>query len=221
MKYNHIFIITFFWVMSSCSHEMIIGQLYNSKKSSHNFIFNMDSTFSYRYKNGCYKESSGHWFRKGNSVCLNTDVQLEKIPIEYKKRKGDSESLSVVNVTVNMPAEYIKDYICFPFVNKEVLVNYPERGSFSFRSKVPIDSIYFLVSKVPLLVQGPGIYGCFDDMKTERIYPKLFVGEDLDITINIVDSLFSYKVLKNKELQIKKRALIFKENKHRYKLTLK
>ena len=222
MRYNYIvFLCILNVLLNSCSNTKFILGTYNGKHSPGLFVFSEDSTFRYESRKGCYTESSGTWKKIGDGVYLNSIEQIDKIPIEYTKTKGNKEN-TIINVNVNVSDKPQRDYVCFPVVNGDVSSFYAmERGSYSIESEIPIDSIHFVITKQPFVLRGTGSYGCYEDVKTETIYPHLLLGENIDVTINIIDSLFGYKVFKNEELKIKGDNLIFKEGNKSYKLYLK
>ncbi|MFT4073869.1 MAG: hypothetical protein QM654_18340, partial [Dysgonamonadaceae bacterium] len=114
-----------------------------------------------------------------------------------------------------------KDYICFPYVNGKSVLETPEKGSYSFETELPVDSIYFLIAKRPFILRGTGCFMSYDDVKTETIYPHLSAGESLETIVNIIDTLFGYKVFKDEELEIKNGKIIFVKGGKNNKLYLK
>ena len=220
MKYSYIIFICILNVLlNRCSYTTLINETYRDKHS-HEFIFSRDSTFKYIYHGIWYKESFGTWEKIGNAIYLNSIEQIDKIPIEYTKIKDNKENI-IINIKVNVPDKPQRDYICFPYVNGELIFMYPERGSYSFESDISIDSIYFSIAKRPFVLRGTGSKMSYDDIKTETIYPNLSVGEKLTVTININDPLFGYRVFKNERLDLKNGKIIFKEGNKKYRLSLK
>lgn len=206
-----------------CSNTRLIYGTYKAKNDSHVFIFSADSTFKYKHYAMWYGESSGTWKKMGNNIYLNSLGQIDKIPIEYVKTTNKKDSNIVVNVMVNSQDKPQKDYICLPIVNGDIAsyLYAMVRGSYSIESESLIDSICFNVTKSPFVLRGTGYKMGYDDIKTETIYPDLSIGENIDITINIIDSLFGYRVFKNEVLKIGGDNIIFKEGEKRYKLYLK
>lgn len=62
---------------------------------------------------------------------------------------------------------------------------------------------------------------CYNTVESEKINAELSLGEDINITINIIDSLFGYSVFKNKKLELRRGNLYFYKNGEKYKLHLK
>ena len=62
--------------------------------------------------------------------------------------------------------------------------------------------------------------GVYSDVRTDIIYPHLLAGETLEVTVNIVDSLFGYSFFKNEGLKLKNKKIIFQNKGNKYKLYL-
>ncbi|WP_300198953.1 hypothetical protein [Bacteroides sp.] len=173
-----------------------------------------------------YSESSGSWRKKGNLIYLTSFEQRDKIPIEYVKTKNNQRK-SIVKIKINILEKPETDYICFTYINGKPLLDERSllephvQGSYSFDTKVPVDSLYFLVAKRPFVLRGTGYAMCYDDIRTETIHPHLSIGETLDVTVNIIDSLFGYKVFKDKKIELKNRKIIFRDKGRKNKLYLK
>jgi hypothetical protein len=220
MKYGCIAFVFLSILLDSCSNSMTINGMYGGKQTPHVFIFSADSTFKYEYHAMWYSESSGTWQKRKNTICLNSFEQRNKMPLEYTKIENDKNK-AIINIKVDIADKPERDYICFPYVNgKSVFIN-PEKGSYSFDYESPADSIYFLIAKRPFILRGTGYKMSYDDIKTETIYPHLSVGESINITINLIDSLFGYKVFKDEKIEIKGGKMFFKEKNKKYKLFLK
>jgi hypothetical protein len=73
---------------------------------------------------------------------------------------------------------------------------------------------------MPYTGGGYGAKACFHDVQSETIYPDLSVGDTLSVQVNIIDSLFSYQVFKDKPIKIGHKSLVFKDGKKRYRLRL-
>lgn len=206
-------------LLYSCSSNTLIVGTY-SGKSPHVFILSEDSTFKYEYHNYCYSESFGTWTKKEDAIYLNSFIQIDKIPLEFVKL-GNNDNAIAVNIKVLSHDKPETDYICWPFINDEPCLFDPERGSFSFTSDIPIDNIYFKIRKSPFVLRGAGSKMCYNDVESEKINIKLSFGEDINIKINIIDSLFGYSVFKNEKLELRRGNLVFSENGVRNKLHLK
>ncbi|MCD7972132.1 MAG: hypothetical protein LUG18_05610 [Candidatus Azobacteroides sp.] len=197
MKIYNVLLISFLYILLvSCTKISFIGGNY-SDKNSHVFTFLQDSIFQYEYQGYCYSESLGTWSKEGNSLYLNSFIQTDKIPLEYTKIKKDTDSIITVHIEINSQKNLQDDYICWPFINGELYLFESVRGSYSFKSEVPIDEIYFKIRKSPFIIRGTGSKMCYDDIETERINLKSFLGEEIHIQINMIDSLFGYRVFKN------------------------
>ena len=48
----------------------------------------------------------------------------------------------------------------------------------------------------------------------------MLAGETLEVTVNIVDSLFGYRFFKNEGLKLKNKKIIFQNKGNKYKLYL-
>ena len=207
-------------ILSSCSTSFKYGEYHNPRASYYITLF-ADSTFEYRSNaTNCYIESFGRWRRQDNAIYLNSNIRKERFSMQMQKTQGNS-SVSVINIDMNVPVEVKKDYICYPYWNDRLLIGYPERGSYSYSATVPIDSLRFTVYKIPLLIAGFGPKSCFHEVKTEVVTPQLAVGENLNVMINVIDSLFSYQVFNETKLKIGKNVVIFPIGKKKYKLKLK
>ena len=221
MKNYYIILISILFIpLSSCKQTMIISGTY-SDKNSHVFIFSKDSIFQYEYQDYCYSKSSGIWNKKGDFLYLNSFIQIERIPLECVKIKNNTDSDIIVRIEVNSQGKPQTDYICWPFINGKPCLFDPERGSYSFKSEIPINNICFRIRKSPFIIRGTGSKMCYDDIETETIYPHLSVGENLDVTVNIVDSLFGYTVFKDEKIELKNGKIIFKNREKKNKLYLK
>lgn len=220
MKYSYtILICTLSILLYGCSSSTFVNGLY-SGHNPHVFIFSENSTFRYEHRGVWYSESTGTFRKKNNMIFLNSFEQRTRIPLEYTKVENVDNEM-IIDVKVNVVGRSEKDYICFPYVNGKSVFIDTEKGSYSFHSEVSVDSIYFLVAKRPFVLRGTGYKMGYDDIKTEIIYPHLYVGENLNVTINIIDSLFGYKVFNDEKLDIKKGKIIFKEKGKNNKLYLK
>lgn len=220
MKYSCIAFFTLSILLDSCSNPMIINGIYGGTRTPHVFILSEDSTFKYEYHAMWYSESSGTWQKRKNTIYLNSFEQRNKMPVEYTKIENNNKK-AIINIKVNIADKPEKDYICFPYVNgKSVFIN-PGKGSYSFDYEFPVDSISFLIAKRTFFLRGTGYKMSYDDIKTETIYPHLSVGESMDVTINLIDSLFGYKVFKDEKLEIKGGKIFFKEKNRKYKLLKK
>lgn len=204
---NKIFyLIIFVASLYGCSNKILYNKIYYAKKNPSVFIFSNDSTFKYEYRQSCYTESSGTWKQLGNALYLNSNIQ-DSLTMSYSKEQNISDT-TVLNVIINHPKS--SDYICMPMVNADLKYFFDmPRGSYSIKVKEPIDSICFSVIKQPFELRGTGIYGCYEPIRTEQIKPNLSKGEKLTVTINIVDSLFGYRVFRNEKLEMKNGKIIF------------
>ena len=217
MKYTCIVFIILSILLYSCSNSIVINGIYRGNHTPHLFIFSGDSTFKYEYHAMWYSESSGIWQKRKNTIYLNSFEQRSKMPVEYTKIEHSNK---VISVKVNIADKPEKDYICFPYVNGNSVFINPEKGSYSFDYDFPVDSIYFLIAKRPFVLRGTGYKMSYNDIKTETIYPHLAVGESIDVTINLIDSLFGYKVFNDEKLEIKGGTISFKEKNKKCKLFL-
>jgi hypothetical protein len=215
-------IIFCFFLLIGCSSPAFLSGKYGAWHNPNSFVFATDSTFTYEYTDPWYKESSGRWIKKGNKIYLNSFVQEDKMPIRFAKMKTktNTEDL-IVRINLQTQNQNDTDYICIPFVNKKSLILHPEKGSYSFESKVSIDSLSLLVFKDPFVLSGTESKSCFDPIPTEQIKVKSFIGDSLNITVTIIDSLFSYQVFRNKELAISKGKILFKKAGKNNSLNLK
>ncbi len=218
MKYTNMILVCILSVLlNSCNKVFFINGMYRGKDNPHVFIFSEDSTFKYEYRAVWYSESSGTWQKTRDAIYLNSFEQRDKMPIEYVKTKNTQRETNI-KIKINVPDKSERDYICFPYVNDKSMLENPEKGSYSFDTKVSIDSIYFLVAKRPFVLRGTGYKMSYDDVNTKTIYPHLLVGENLEVTVNIIDSLFGYKVFKDEKLELKNGKIIFKDRGKKNKL---
>jgi hypothetical protein len=207
-------------LFGSCTKAPFIDGIYSGKQSPHVFIFFGDSTFKYEYRATWYKESSGIWQKRGNPIYLNSFEQRDKIPVEYVKTENDQGKV-IINIKVTVSDKPERDYICFPYVNGQSVFDDPKKGSYSFDTEVLVDSIYFLIAKRSFVLRGTGYKMSYNDVKTKTIYPYLLIGESLETTITIIDSLFGYKAFKDERLEIQNGKVLFKGENKKYKLSLK
>lgn len=224
MKYSYIILLCLGLLLGCCSAPSLINGKYKGK-NPHVFIFSQDSTFRYEYHGVWYSESFGSWHKTRDIVYLTSFQQRDKLPVEYRKtRNGQSER--IVKVKINASDKPERDYICFPYINGKSFFNEdssledPPRGSYSFKVKEPVDSISFIVAKRPFILRGTGYNMAYDDVGTDTIYLHLAVGETLEITVNIIDSLFGYRTFKNERLKVKNKKIIFQDRGNEYKLYL-
>jgi hypothetical protein len=206
--------------LSGCSYEFLPGK-YAARRGIHHFHFRPDSTFTYEFSGGCYKEATGNWREDGQRLYVSSLGQVDRIPVTYQKREGTKPGVSVMNVTVNMPKEEVSNYVCFPVLNKEKPYFPKTRGSFSFGHKERIDSLVFAISKIPFSGGGFDLRACFQRVLSETIYPQAAIGDTLDVQVNIIDSLFSYQVFKNEPMKIGRKSLVFRYEGKKYRLHLK
>ena len=165
MKFKGVVMISVIIVLlSGNGSDQLINGKYSAKKGGHVFVFSEDSTFKYQHHDIWYSESSGIWKRTRKNICLNSFNQLNKMPTEYAVVTNEQESVIVVNIEVNSPSNLQEDYICLPVVNGAPVYFYPKRGSYSFKSEILIDSIYFEVKKNPFILRGTGYYAGYDDI---------------------------------------------------------
>ena len=223
MKYSYMSLLYLFFLLGSCGVPTFISGKYKGK-NPHVFVFSEDSTFRYECHDVWYSESFGRWRKAGNVICLTSFQQRDRMPVEYMKTEN-SQSKGIVKVKINASDNPERDYICFPYVNgvpffSEESLDVPPRGSYSFNVKELVDSISFVVAKRPFILRGTGYKMTSDDVRTDIIYPHLLAGETLEVTVNIVDSLFGYSFFKNEGLKLKNKKIIFQNKGNKYKLYL-
>ena len=219
MKCNNIiFVCILNILLNGCNKTLFVDGIYSGKQCPHVFVFSEDSTFKYEYRAAWYKESFGSWQKRESTIRLTSFEQRDKMPVKYVKTKNNNLK-TIINIKVDVSDKSEKDYICFPYVNGKSVFEDPEKGSYSFGIETPVDSLYFLIAKRPFVLRGTGYKMSYDDIKTETIYPHLTVGESLETTVYIIDSLFGHKVFKDERLEVKNGKVIFKERKN-YQLYL-
>jgi hypothetical protein len=103
----------------------------------------------------------------------------------------------------------------------EYLVNAPpvKRGNYCLCIDETIDSIYFMIKKRPKFFEwiGGAANHPYYILETEHKHTGSKAGEIINVTVNLNDSLFSYKVFNNTELKIRGNKLIFKDSEEKNK----
>lgn len=212
-----LFIISGIYFFCSCisnSNIDLLDKSFSDKKNWVHFIFLSDSTFRYTYNNIDPEKSSGLWYRKGNSIVLNSYNQTTDIQLIFTKLKNNTDDIKI-NVQIKSDKGNEKDYICIPYsIKSDKELFYPSKGGYLLTLNNLIDSLYFQVYRRPQVITTYGIYNQLKGLKTEIIDVNLKTGETANISICIVDSLFSYRVFNNEKLEIKsENSMIFKNQK--------
>jgi hypothetical protein len=215
----------FVFILYSCQISPNIVGTYSKQTNRNKFILNADSTF--RYSSYSYSEdlhSVGKWQQiDKHTIILNSDVRSNIIPIDIDivPTKNDKDHIIKVRVISDGISE--KFYICEPYIDGiPTPVFWPDRGSYEFSTGFFSTGIYFKIYKDPMVFEwiGPGRRE-YNVLSTEHKKLNLTKGDEVEITVHITDSLFSYKVFDNTILKIKRNKIIFKDGGKINKLSLK
>jgi hypothetical protein len=216
-------IVTIVLITFSCKSSFIIGT-YQDKNNSHKckFVFRSDSTFDYYYivAGDADMHSSGKWkIKNGNAIELNSTVQNSTLPIGISILPTKGKHYGY-NVDMNILDNNKRNYRAMPFCDSFHIPHtlfFADRGSYEFTTWNPIDTLYFKVVKDPLVLERLGPSRVYNELVTEKKVLHLNCGDSVQVIINVVDSLFSYKIFKRTTIQLGKHKLIYiDEDNHKY-----
>jgi hypothetical protein len=214
-------IIGFIFFFSSCYVTSNIVGTYSSPKSRHKFIIHTDSTFEYSYNVGGFKDkvSFGRWTQiDKNTIVLNSQIQSNTIPLNINILPTDNKS-SNIKVEIDVSGKNKKDYRCIPYIDG---INYypflfPEKGNYDFESILSIKNIYFEIYKEPMILERFGVQREYNVLKTEIKEINSNVGDNISISIQLNDSLFSYRIFNNTILKFNGNKMAFKDPENKNK----
>ena len=94
-----------------------------------------------------------------------------------------------------------------------------KKGSYCIYPENPFSSLFFKIEKQPKWIKYTGgIQPTYYTLQTEEINVQAQPGELVKITINLNDSLFSYRIFDNVMLKINDKKLIFKDSEENDKI---
>lgn len=204
-------------VISSCSLKQDIAGRYSSKEAPYGFDINKDSTFSYRYyEYHTFINSSGRWVRKGNSLLLNSSLK-DKI-VYFKNVNVDSRTSSKNNyLTVNFDKSGVasKDCKCGIIIDSIMVRNIKCDSIKMLKIDSSINNLQLVIDKWQ---NDSGTNFPADYLETDVLTLDKKFGNDINVTINVIDSLFSYEIIENMSLKIKNDKLIYTKSKKKFHL---
>lgn len=192
-------------LLFSCSKKMNIIGTYWDGKSPETIILDKNNKFEYRYKFGIdYKYSIGNWNKIDDDKILLTSQYLSRtLPILIKQTQNNS-LISRISVQISMPEIQKKDYKCLIFSNDSLLLSPSCDSIKDVEIQNTINSLYFKItpkSMIPLRHN--------DTLITEKTNLLCMKGSDIKVDILYNDSLFNFKIFKNKYIFINKHGLKF------------
>lgn len=165
-------------------------------------VLREDSTFVYE-KNVPYEDyewSSGRLYILGGDVYMDSYCKEDKFDVSYSCKKGWGERI-VVNVSYDTDDK--RNYCFLPYINGEDSEGL-FCGPFRFESEVPVQSLNFKVNKdVDFALNR-----FFRLVDTRTVHPEMSMGDTLDVSVKIVDSLFTCKVFNRAPLKIKRKRVV-------------
>jgi len=97
----------------------------------------------------------------------------------------------------------------------EIVMTSPpiKRGSYCIYPEKPFDTLYFKILKQPRKVErmGPRSYKEYYILETEHKKLTTNDGDIVNVTITLLDSLFSYRIFDNEKIKLSGNKLIFKD----------
>jgi hypothetical protein len=143
-------------------------------------------------------------------MLLNTPMQTTSFPLEYHVERGGTDG-ATISIRVDAGGNSAEDYLCLPVINGINVAKYPlHRGSYTMTAPSHIATLSFIVKKNSSTWRGTGIMMGYNDVMTDTICLHSADLKCMRVTINIIDSLFGYKVFKDEALMLKRRSLQFK-----------
>ncbi len=166
-----------------------------------------DSTFQYVKHDDIWgQHSSGTWTRKKGRIVLNS-YRKDRLAVRCEERRGESaeRKKAVVRVSFDVPDNKVNDYLCVvALINGDVNLNWGwKRGTASFESDAPVDSVSLRIVKAPSVYKGPGSMRNSPFVETEVVTPHTGLGDTLNVRVQVNDSLFHYKVFDNEEFRFR------------------
>lgn len=199
-------ILSLIYLLISCvtPKTKIEGLISDIKRSNPNhFYFYQDSTFLYKFHGYTkYKYSHGKWSVNKNKIIINSELLEKDIPISVLESDNLSK-ISQISVLINKTNK--NDYKCMPFSDTGVLLFDPPKGFYTLNLGSLPNGIYFEVYYLPDSISSTRWPN--DVLKTEIVL--LDQSKDYELTININDSLFNYRVFNNTELRMQGNKIIF------------
>ncbi|MDR0865330.1 MAG: hypothetical protein LBO74_10440 [Candidatus Symbiothrix sp.] len=210
----------FVFILYSCHTSSNIVGTYSTKMDSKTFVLNSDSTFRYSCSEDLY--SVGKWQQiDKHMIILNSDIRSSIVPLDIDIISTENEKDHVIKVKMITDGKSEKLYICEPYVEDFIFPSFwPDRGSYEF-STITIDQIYFKIHRDPMVIERLGPGREYNVLTTEHKKLNLTKGDEVNITVHITDSLFSYKVFSNTKLKVKRDKLIFRDKNKTNKLSLR
>ena len=228
--------IVFFWLFTiglfSCSTPIDVMGTYISTfrgnphrldiHTVHKLVINADSTFNYFYivMGDPEKYSSGTWKQIDKDIIiLNSDIQSNTIPLNVEIIPSNKKN-SMINLKLIVPGEDEKEYRVTPFAlidNNWYMDSFlPDRGSHSYKVTNYYSNehdLFFKISKEPRTFEriGPRPFKEYYVLETEHKKTTLNDGDIVNVTINVPDSLFLYRIFNSEKIKVDGKKMIFKD----------
>jgi hypothetical protein len=216
MKTRDIALIALCMLLPSCITPVEIGRYWSKKGDMLTLL--SDSTFRYESNRMWYEESSGVWNVKNHSIVLNTNFQVDHLPLEYQIEKGKSDG-AIVSIKVNAGEGDADDYLCIPVINDTIVARYPlHRGSYVMTAPSRIGTLSFVVRKAPAVLRGTGYKMGYNDVPTDTIRLHATDIKHISVTVHVIEPVFGYKVFKDEVLKIGHHSLLLKRGEKTYRL---
>jgi hypothetical protein len=215
MKNRIILLSTLVLIVSSCKlNNNIIGK-YASQKSANAFQFRSDSTFFYEHKVfHIYQYSEGIWKEKSKGLAiLKSDIKTTTIPLIVRSHRDRKNNSNEIKIALNIQGGgSLADYNCAIYLN-DILYATKRCDSINLITlDVPVNNIYFRLIKQPLISFTNVVA---QPLFTTRYMFKASKGNEVDIDINLKESLFFYKSFNGDTVKIRNKAIKIFDHYHK------
>jgi hypothetical protein len=202
MKAYRYIIIGMTFMVLGCSVKKEVPGKYMSKNNPNFIQLRNDHTFIYEYRAlHLYQQSIGNWQVIGKSlIVLNSDIKNTIVPVKVSNKTNGMNKNNMVSIDLNIKGSHpLEDYKCQICIND---TNYCIKRCDSLSSiliKSPIKSIYFKFVREPKSVTTTAIPL---PLITEKYYPTVKIGNDLEVKIDFNDTYFYYKAFNNDTVKV-------------------
>jgi hypothetical protein len=201
------FLISSLILMYGCHSGVELLGDYSSFQSPYTFYLYKDSTFSYRYKfEYAYEYSQGTWSQVGGKmIVLNSQIKNRTLAVEAQNLDDNaSEIINHFSIDVNLINGNKNHYQCMIFINDTLFTIKTCDSLSSILINSPIKDYFF---KLTTDTRMPTRF--LDTLSTNKIFTKSSNSNNFKIKINLVDSLFNYRIFNNDILQVTNKGLNF------------
>ncbi len=199
---------------------------YIQKDNSNYLELRADGTYHYEYRTDTFIDlvSDGTWVKKDSkTIVLNSDIEPIQPEVEWEKIPTPcSHRDRHLNVEVLADEYNETDFFVVPITKRMTVPNYRsgQRGSHTVETAFLIDSISFKIIKEPVDNPRPrpqkffhkqALPPKYEVLETEKLKLMLNPGESANVTIFLFNEDFEIKTFKNKELTLKGKTILYRD----------